>query len=634
MTASGDSKSYLTKHLFGAGLECSTKLYYYSQNYPEDQTALPFIRNAIFNKRLVKALARSAFPDGVFVEESSIKKAAETTKALLEGKQVVVFDAIFEHNRIMARLPIVCKQADKLTIFHTQIKAFDSRKHRVRNSGGNIRSKWRSYLLDFAFQIYVVKQHFPEHHLKPYLILPERSATAFSDNLISKLKPLEKQKQPKKVDEANQQLLAKIEVSDLISTIFSDPDFAENYLPKSTFSETVNYLRDIFMEERKVEPEIGMKCKNCEFRIEQDRIASGAKSGFHECWQPEMENIGQDTPHVFDLIGAGTTQRIQNKIYHQRDINAASIFSVSSILNGDGRISQDMRQALQIHQSQGTEVPEEIIRPALYQEIERWRFPLHFLDFEAGNYALPIRKNRNPYHLVVFQFSCHTLNKDGKWSHYQWIDNFESEYPNYELIRQLKEVPNITDGTIVQYSDFERQALKTIRRELLQEQDIIPDADVLLEWIEPIIHRNDSSHHQSPYMADLSRLVKHFYYNSEMGSSLSIKDVLRSVMNHSSLLKEKYSRPYSSGNFEQIQWWQSNGAGGARNPYELLTESGDSPIRRGTEAMVAYGKLRAKNWNKQQLKAYREALLKYCELDTLAMMMIYQHWQHRMLEKP
>ncbi len=104
-------------------------------------------------------------------------------------------------------------------------------------------------------------------------------------------------------------------------------------------------------------------------------------------------------------------------------------------------------------------------------------------------------------------------------------------------------------------------------------------------------------------------------------------------MSHSSHLKEIYSTPYSSSNFDDIIWWQSDGQGGARNPYTILSETGDLPVRRGTEAMVVYGKMIAQELDHEKRKAYQNALLKYCELDTLAMMMIYQHWQKKM-EQP
>ncbi|HKK46662.1 MAG TPA: hypothetical protein VJ964_14145, partial [Balneolaceae bacterium] len=176
-----------------------------------------------------------------------------------------------------------------------------------------------------------------------------------------------------------------------------------------------------------------------------------------------------------------------------------------------------------------------------------------------------------------------------------------------------------------------RNALKNIRRELMHEDSEISDSKELISWIETIINRRDSTSEEAPFMVDLSRQVRNFYYNREMEDSLSIKDVLKSIMSLSKVLKQTYSQPYSSENFDGIQWWQPDGRGGARNPYNILVESGDSPIHRGTEAMVVYGKLISQNISKEKLDAYQKALLKYCELDTLAMLMIYQHWQQKIL---
>lgn len=631
MAKTSHKKDYFTKHLFGAGVECPTKLYYYAESYPENQQAIPFIENAVFNKRLLKALARSVFADGIFIREDTLIKAASQTEHHLQKQNVVLFDAIFVHQKMMARLPIIQKEGNRLTAFHVQTKAFDSRKHQLSDAHGKIYSKWRSYLLDFAYQLYLLKKAQPDLQLQAFLMMPEKSGQSHTVNLPFVLKPLERRDTPVAVSPANQELLAKLEVTELVAEILEDPAFAREYLPRGSFEDTISYLSDLYLSQTKAVTNLGLKCKNCEFRIEKERVEQGVTSGFNECWRPKMETDNPSEAHVFDLIGAGTHYRLTNGIYDQREISPDADFDPGTIVSGSGRISQEMRQALQIHKAQGRAVPEEIFRPAIAQELSRWQYPLHFLDFEAGNYAVPIRKNQSPYHLVLFQFSCHSLQEDGSWTHHQWIDDLRSGYPNYEMVRQLKGVPDIEEGTIVQYSDFERNALKGIRRELVNEHEIISDANLLINWIEKIIHRHDSSHHDPPYMADLSRLVKYFYYNSEMEDSLSIKDVLKSVMGQSDFLREKYSQPYRSHNFDNMIWWQSNEKGGVRNPYNLLKETGDSPIRRGTEAMVAYGKMISQDLDEDRLNAYRRALLKYCELDTLAMMMIYEHWQHNFI---
>lgn len=626
MAHRSDKKDYLTKHLFGAGIECPTKLYYYAHNYPEDKQSIPFIEHAIYNKQLLKSLARSAYPNGFFVSADTISKAATQTCQHLEKDEIVLFDAIFEWQNMMSRLPIVHKKSNQISAFYVRTKAFNSRKHRLTDKSGRINSKWRKYLLDFAYQTYLIKKNWPKATIQSFLVMPEKTGLSHTDHLPHLLNPLNKVNVSERVSAANQELLAKIDVTDLIIKIWTDADFADEHLPQKTFENSLLYLQDLFVSGSKEEPEIGLKCKNCEFRIEADRIEKGTKSGFNECWKPVMDSENPSEHHVFDLIGPGTNPLIMKGVYDQAKVPLDDIFAPESIAKGKGRISHEMRQALQIHKVKGDDIPEEIYRPAIFRELGRWQYPLHFLDFEAGNYAVPVRKNRSPYDLVVFQFSCHTLDEDGSCTHYQWIDDLQGEYPSYEMVRQLMEVPDITNGTIIQYSDFERNALKVIRRELMREEEQPANANRLIEWIEKIIHRNDSSHDTPPYIADLSRLVKNSYYNCEMGNSLSIKDVLRSIMSHSNFLREKYSQPYSSHNFKNIVWWQDNGKGGARNPYKILMETGDSPIRRGTEAMVVYGKLLAQQKEIVRLEAYQNALLKYCELDTLAMVMIYEHW--------
>jgi len=625
--------NFFTKHLFRVGIECPTKLYYHSKNYPQDIRSLPFIEHASYNKRLLEALLRSIYPGGIQVDEESVLKASEKTSRLLKQQNQVIFDAVFEYHQMMARLPLVVKSGDELKVFHVETKAFDSRKHQLSNARGQIYSKWRRYLLDFAYQLFLIKKAWADLTLHPILVMPEKSSHSHTDDLPRQLKPLEENPKPISISATNQELLAKLDVKELIFKIWEDPSFASTYFPKATFSKSVEYLCNLYINQNKIAPEVGHKCKNCEFRMLKERVEEGTKSGFLECWQPIMGKEEALHKHVFDLIGPGTSHWMQHEIYNQRDVPDEELFSSETISNGNGRLTQQMRQSLQVYKARGEDIPKEIFRPQLFRELRRWEYPLHFLDFEAGNYAVPVRQKRSPYSLVVFQFSCHTLYEDGSWAHHQWIDDLGEGYVSYKLVRQLMEVPEIERGTIVQYSDFERNALKLIRRELMDESNFISDAQKLITWIESVINRKDSTNPHPPYMVDLSRQVRNFYYNREMEDSLSIKDVLRSIMSLSNFLKVNYSQPYSSENFDRIQWWQSDGKGGARNPYEILVETGDSPIHRGTEAMVVYGKLIAQETGKERLEAYQRALLKYCELDTLAMLMIYQHWQQKIPEQ-
>ena len=635
MKADPKSTVYFTKHLFRTGVTCPTKLYYKAHNYPENRQAVPFIRHAVFNKRLLKTLARTSFHNGQFMKAGAVAIVAEQTMQQLSSKEAVVFDSVFKTERMMARLPIIHRENKDLTVYHIQTKAFDPRRHSLLNHQEQIHSKWRTYLLEFAYQLFLVKQNLPQLSLHPVLVLPNKAGKSVTDYLPLLLTEYKQNPCAAGLPETNRQLLVQLDVEEIISQIWKDPHFADQFLPKASFEDSLIYLRDLFFSKAKYPSPVDMRCKSCEFRLESKRAMAGTRSGFTECWSPFTKADNASCRHVFDLIGPGTDKWVQKQIYDQRNVPEEDLPEWELAVNGKGRISQKMRQTLQVNKVKGRTVPDEIIRRELFEELKRWKYPLHFLDFEAGNYALPVRSGRKPYHLVVFQFSCHTLYKDGSWKHYQWMDDLNSGYSNYELIRQLKGLPEIDKGTIIQYSNFERNALKVIRRELMNEQEQVEDANELIAWIERIIQRRDSSHQHPPYVADLSRQVKNFYYNRKMESSLSIKEVLHSVMKMSSPLKNLYARPYYSTNFDGIVWWQKGAGGKLRNPYQLLEEyQANQPeqrgeaVQRGTQAMVAYGHLMSGQINAGEEERVRKALYRYCELDTLAMLMIYQHWQN------
>jgi hypothetical protein len=55
--------------------------------------------------------------------------------------------------------------------------------------------------------------------------------------------------------------------------------------------------------------------------------------------------------------------------------------------------------------------------------------------------------------------------------------------------------------------------------------------------------------------------------------------------------------------------------------------SGIDDINDRAAAMAAYGKLQYEDMTLLERTALESALLKYCELDTLAMVMIYEAWR-------
>ena len=155
-------------------------------------------------------------------------------------------------------------------------------------------------------------------------------------------------------------------------------------------------------------------------------------------------------------------------------------------------------------------------------------------------------------------------------------------------------------------------------------------------------------------MVDLLQLVRDYYYHPAMGGSNSIKVVLPAVMQASSFLREKYSMSQPTTNSGEMVWWQedvkretSNVKGQnterksiPKDPYqllgplyedidlnvdELILES--NKITEGGAAMIAYARMQFTVIQQEEREAIIRGLLKYCELDTLAMVMIWEHWK-------
>jgi hypothetical protein len=55
--------------------------------------------------------------------------------------------------------------------------------------------------------------------------------------------------------------------------------------------------------------------------------------------------------------------------------------------------------------------------------------------------------------------------------------------------------------------------------------------------------------------------------------------------------------------------------------------SDDDELRDGGAALTAYARMQFEEMSDYECEEIRKALLKYCELDTMAMVMIYEGWK-------
>jgi len=147
-------------------------------------------------------------------------------------------------------------------------------------------------------------------------------------------------------------------------------------------------------------------------------------------------------------------------------------------------------------------------------------------------------------------------------------------------------------------------------------------------------------------MVDLCDMVKRYYYHPLTQGSNSIKKVLPAVLNASKELQEKYSKPVygrtdgiKSLNFKDRTWIELNSDGSVKDPYSMLPSVyrdisrneldllfGDDELADGGAAMMTYAMMQFTEMSNEERSALSSALLRYCELDTLAMVMLYEYW--------
>ena len=147
--------------------------------------------------------------------------------------------------------------------------------------------------------------------------------------------------------------------------------------------------------------------------------------------------------------------------------------------------------------------------PELREKLGALRPPIHFLDFETCNPALPRFVGTRPFQQVPFQWSDHVLMADGSLEHRGYL-HVEDTDPRVPLVQSLVRSLG-REGPIVVYSGFEERIIRSL-------------AEDLEEWREELLAIVESR------IVDLLELIRSHYYHPEFRGSFSIKDVLPALI--------------------------------------------------------------------------------------------------------
>ena len=630
---------YLTKSRFKQGLECPIKL---TSNYKSSEKNDDFLAALADGGFQVEELSRLHYKNGVLIEKYDNDISVSKTNNLLKKKNCIIYEAAFLNEQLFVRTDILVKAENTIKVIEVKAKSFDSTMENIfLTKAGKIKSEWKSYLFDLAFQKHVVKKSFPERKVESYLMLADKSKRASIDGL-NQLFQITKNPNSRtgidvkveSIDDVGDPIMESRNLSGLINDIISKDIHKIHGL---SFKSLVKNFTELYTNQKEInwKDYKGHVCR--------------------ECWMEQFNISDEDhlRPNIYELWAFRNQKKLFKSNIFFLDQLKKSDFDKSL----DTQLSVENRQWLQIEKTVKQSLNKKV---DFYLDVENlkvnmldWKFPLHFIDFETCTSALPFTKGRHPYEQIAFQYSHHIIYHDGKIEHKsEYINAEPGRFPNYEFVRLLKKDLNDDYGSIFKYAPHENTILNAIYDQLIESNE--PDKNELIDFIKSITNKKEKTKlvwKGDRDMIDLWDVVKKYFYHPYMKGSNSIKVVLPTIIKISEYIKKKYSKPIveinsTSLNFSSNHVWIQDGN---LDPYsslpipnfsQITNPVGDiNKLNNGGAALTAYAKIQYLDMSLEEREIIKESLLKYCELDTLAMVMIYEFFAselkiHKFLENP
>jgi len=581
---------------------CHTKLYYRMLKYPSNRDGDEYMELLAEGGYMIGAIASLLFPEAIAIYEPNHAKAVQITQEHLQKENVTLLESAFVSGGKFARPDILIKTGGHLTLIEVKAKSFDSTEPiPFRNKKGTIVPSWQPYLEDLTFQALILRELFPASTLTCELMMPDKSRTTSIDNLHSLFElnqiaedesgyPRARFTFTGDVEQLRQnhfltRLNADLEVSELI------PDVS---LAANAFLQSMNPLTKISIP-------ISFACKDCEYRVAQDE----QQNGFRECWG----TLADSNPHIFDLYYGGAVKEVNDFIAAGK----TSLFDLpeSALTKKDGSVGP--RNQRQLIQMRSTRSNTEWIDPVLGGILECYSYPLHFIDFETSALAVPYHAGMRPFENVAFQWSCHTIPApDAESEHTEWI-NLEESFPNFAFAESLMNQLG-RDGTVFMWATHEN----TILKDILRQMESRYKNEALKDWLEWIT---------TSHMVDMNALTLNHYFHPLMKGRTSIKKVLDAIWQANLPLRSRFPAYVKEENGELLSPHKSLPP--------LVIEGRDVFVNEGTGAITAYQSMLygSQKSNMAAREQWKRLLLQYCELDTLAMVMIFSHWREKLKGK-
>ena len=197
--------------------------------------------------------------------------------------------------------------------------------------------------------------------------------------------------------------------------------------------------------------------------------------------------------------------------------------------------------------------------------IDALPYPRYYFDFETIAFTIPKWAGTRPFQQIPFQWSCHMEDSDGRLTHYEFLDASGND-PRRACAEKMIEIMGDHGPVIVYNQAFEMRVINELA-------ELFPDLSKKLLAMNARVF-------------DLLPLMRKHYYHPDMYGSWSIKAVLPTI-----------APELSYDNLE---------------------------VGNGGDAQEAYLEITHPETPQESKIMLEDALLKYCEQDTLAMVKIVE----------
>ena len=645
----------LSKSRFKLALECPTKVFYgldkrYVNTKDEDEFLQALADGGFQVGELAQLMYGAEDPAAVEVTVKGDDAQVGETALLLERENVTIFEGTIRHGNWLARVDVLRKRGNVVELIEVKSKSFDPNReeHSFRGKRGDLRSGWLPYLQDVAFQTYVLRQAYPAFEVRPCLLLVDPTVPCSVDGLGTAIRVTrdEGNRARVSVDPAMEvqaikpAVLRLHEVEEYVAELLAG--VVDTPVGSFEFAEFAEWMSEHLIAGRKAAPAVGKQCKKCEFYCDPGERTAERRSGWAECMETRFPGKGT-TPRsetVFGLYNHRKTGELlaQGKLLLS-DLDEDDVGEEESA----AEIALPHRHRLQIREARAEDTATLLRTGTLREAFAGWTLPLHFIDFETSRPTLPFTAGRRPNQQLLFQFSHHVMDANGRVEHRtQCLVTEPGVVPSAAVVRALRAALGGDEGTVLHWWDHERVVLEDVRKQIAAGDE--PDGPALAAFIAGLIGGAEG---RPARLVDMGRpLVAKTAFIAGTDGRSSIKKVLQAVMQQSDYLRERYGRAVygttemPSLNFREWTWWQAHD-GVVRDPYTLLGQLLSDPdldraareeeadeasafVANGGAAMVAFGDLQRRDLVDGERGRIQGQLLRYCELDTLAMVMVYE----------